>query len=83
MNQHPLLRAVGITAFVLLTHAKTFSQTDWHVTGNAGTNPTSNFIGTTDSKPIIFKVNNIKAGIVSGDTTGNTALGVLSQSNFS
>jgi len=30
---------------------------DWHLIGNAGTNPTTNFIGTTDNQPLVFKVN--------------------------
>ncbi|PKF73647.1 hypothetical protein [Chryseobacterium sp. PMSZPI] len=30
----------------------------WNLTGNAGTNPSTNFIGTTDDNPIIFKQNN-------------------------
>ncbi|PWN68877.1 hypothetical protein C1631_012405 [Chryseobacterium phosphatilyticum] len=29
----------------------------WNLTGNAGTNPSSNFIGTTDNQPLIFKIN--------------------------
>jgi len=34
-----------------------FAQT-WNTTGNAGTNPSNNFIGTTDNNPIVFKQNN-------------------------
>ncbi len=32
----------------------------WSLTGNAGTNPTVNFIGTTDSNNLVFKTNNIE-----------------------
>ncbi|PKF74825.1 hypothetical protein [Chryseobacterium sp. PMSZPI] len=32
----------------------------WNTTGNAGTNPTANFIGTTDNQPLVFKTNNIE-----------------------
>jgi hypothetical protein len=32
----------------------------WNLTGNAGTNPASNFIGTTDNQPLVFKTNNIE-----------------------
>ena len=46
----------------------------WSLTGNSGINPLNNFIGTTDVSPIIFKVNNSKAGIVD-TTTNNTSLG--------
>lgn len=34
----------------------------WSLTGNAGTNPSTNFIGTTDNVSFNFKVNNQKAG---------------------
>jgi hypothetical protein len=40
------------------THSETFSQTDWHITGNAGTNAATNFVGTTDNKPLSFRTNN-------------------------
>ncbi|NSW44929.1 MAG: hypothetical protein HPY79_03785 [Bacteroidales bacterium] len=30
----------------------------WQLTGNSGTNPTTNFIGTTDAQDFIFKTNN-------------------------
>ncbi len=35
---------------------------NWSLTGNAGTDPATNFIGTTDAQPLIFKVNNVQAG---------------------
>lgn len=34
----------------------------WTLTGNSGTNPNTNFIGTTDSVPLYIKVNNQVAG---------------------
>lgn len=34
-------------------------NTGWSLTGNFGTNPTTNFIGTTDSQRLVFKTNNI------------------------
>ncbi len=34
----------------------------WLITGNSGTNPTNNFIGTTDNTPLIFKTNNKQSG---------------------
>jgi hypothetical protein len=30
----------------------------WGLTGNAGTNPATNFIGTTDAQPLVFSANN-------------------------
>lgn len=35
---------------------------NWGLTGNSGTNSSTNFIGTTDSQPLTFKVNNSVAG---------------------
>lgn len=34
---------------------------DWLLTGNAGTNPATQFIGTTDLQPIVFRSNNVEA----------------------
>ncbi|MDC8100620.1 hypothetical protein [Chryseobacterium rhizosphaerae] len=62
----------------------TYSQTQpWNTTGNSGTNPATNFIGTTDDTPLIFKLNNKQTfklngqsiNIGSGDPeTGNLQL---------
>jgi len=46
----------------------------WSTTGNAGTDPANNFIGTTDNQPLKFKVNNIQAGEIS--TGNNTFYGL-------
>ena len=34
----------------------------WSLTGNAGTGPTNQFIGTTDNQPLRFRINNFQAG---------------------
>jgi len=47
----------------------------WSLTGNAGTNPATNFIGTKDAQPMIFKVNNQKAGYLDYNSN-NTGFGV-------
>jgi trimeric autotransporter adhesin len=53
----------------------------WNLTGNAGTNPSSNFIGTTDVQPLRFRVNNLWAGEIH-PTSGNVFLGLgAGQSN--
>lgn len=46
----------------------------WSTTGNLGTNDTINFIGTTDSESLIFKVNNVFSGQIS-PTSDNTSYG--------
>ena len=33
----------------------------WNLTGNAGTNPAADFIGTTDAQPLIIRTNNAEA----------------------
>ncbi len=38
------------------------SGASWGLTGNSGTNPAGNFLGTTDNAPLSFKVNNQLAG---------------------
>lgn len=38
----------------------------WSLSGNAGTDPNSNFIGTTDNQPLLFKYNNQLAGKIDG-----------------
>jgi len=43
--------------------------TGWTLTGNTGTNPSTNFIGTTDNQPVLFKVNNQAFGKM--DTNGS------------
>lgn len=53
----------------------------WKLTGNAGTNEASNFLGTTDKKGIVFKVNNNLAGYVA-ESSENVALGTGVFANF-
>lgn len=59
----------------------------WLLNGNSGTNPATNFLGTTDNQPIILRVNNIRHGYVGPSiflgsraglnnvTTGNVGIG--------
>jgi trimeric autotransporter adhesin len=46
----------------------------WGITGNSGTSSTINFIGTTDNNNLVFKRNNIVAGII--DNYLNTSYGL-------
>jgi len=54
------------------------TQKGWLLTGNAGTNPAVNFIGTTDNQPLVIKVNNTFSGYLSPDSF-NTVFGYESQ----
>ncbi|MFZ4704440.1 MAG: tail fiber domain-containing protein [Bacteroidales bacterium] len=49
--------------------------TGWGLTGNGGTNPSTNFIGTTDAQPLLFKVNNQKAGYIDYASPYNSCFG--------
>lgn len=57
--------------------AMKFSSTsnDWHITGNAGTNSGSNFLGTTDNASLKFRVNNQTAGFLDSSTALTIANG--------
>ncbi len=49
----------------------------WKIDGNSGTDPAVNFIGTTDNKDLVFKVNNTAAGKITA-TNDDVFLGVNS-----
>ncbi len=56
------------------------SGNGWSFTGNTGTDPAVNFIGTSDPQPIRFRVNNRWIGEIS---EGNLLMGLNSGSSFS
>lgn len=51
------------------------ATTDWSLTGNAVTNPTTNFIGTTDNQNLRFRTNNTDRVAIS--TAGNLGVGIV------
>ncbi|GIV25531.1 MAG: hypothetical protein KatS3mg026_1223 [Bacteroidia bacterium] len=64
--------------------------TDWRLVGNAGTDPTQHFLGTTDNQPLVFRTNSVERmrfltdGRVWINTTtdltpANNTLNILSQ----
>ncbi len=56
------------------------AQTDWHVSGNAGTDPTTEFVGTTDANDLSFRTSNtVKMQL---ETTGELGLGTTSPSSW-
>lgn len=48
-----------LLSLAILASSFVSAQT-WNVTGNSGTNPATNFIGTSDAKGLVFKTNNIE-----------------------
>ncbi len=53
----------------------------WSTSGNTGTNPTTDFIGTTDNQPLVLKVNSEPAGIID-QINDNTFLGYKVNSGY-
>jgi len=45
----------------------------WSLTGNAGTDPTTSFVGTTDNQPLVIRTTNVERARISN--TGNMAIG--------
>ncbi|WP_051884557.1 hypothetical protein [Chryseobacterium luteum] len=45
-----------LLSLALLASSFTFAQS-WNLTGNSGINPSNNFLGTTDSQPLVLKTN--------------------------
>jgi len=52
----------------------------WSLTGNSGTNSSINFLGTTDNKPLNFRINNLYAGQLHAGT-GNVFVGLKAGQN--
>lgn len=48
----------------------------WDITGNNGTNPNDNFVGTIDNEPLVIRTN--KTERLRVDTNGNVGIGTTS-----
>lgn len=68
MRKFQNLLAISLLLFPLLSKAQ------WSLTGNAGTNVVSNFLGTTDNKGLVFRTNNIER--MRFNSAGNLGLGL-------
>lgn len=81
---YPDIRDDGNTAKALYVDATgnvkygtvTGSSLAWSLEGNAGTSPVINFVGTTDSQDLNFRVDNTHSGHI-GISDGNTSFGYL------
>ncbi|WP_083190098.1 cell wall anchor protein [Chryseobacterium artocarpi] len=78
-------------SMALLVSSFTFAQS-WNTTGNSGTNPSNNFIGTIDNQPLILKSNNnagfrllpsgdVRIGLNDTDTASPAELKVYNSEN--
>ncbi|WP_113638099.1 beta strand repeat-containing protein [Nubsella zeaxanthinifaciens] len=52
------------------------NSSEWHITGNAGTSASSNFLGTTDAQPLVVRTNNIERIRLS--SSGDLGIGTTS-----
>ena len=69
------MKRTATTVLAILCSVCAFSQ-NWLLTGNSGTNPASNFIGTTDNQRLVFRTNNTENMTVL--TNGNVGIGTSS-----
>lgn len=53
----------------------------WNINGNAGTNPGTNFLGTTDNNALQFHVNNMRAMRIEPNSTSPNLIGGFSGNN--
>jgi hypothetical protein len=72
-NQTSNIKSI-LTAAILFASATTQAQT-WNTIGNAGTNPATNFIGTSDNKHFRIRTNNQVRMTV--DSAGRIGIGTL------
>jgi hypothetical protein len=75
------MKKIIIIFSVVLISISALSQTPWYLSGNAGTNPPTDFLGTTDNNPFVFKVNNQLAGYSGFSGSTNVSFGYLSLQN--
>ncbi|WP_338840825.1 tail fiber domain-containing protein [Flavobacterium ginsenosidimutans] len=73
------LQTGATTDYLLTTDAngvvKQIANTAWSIKGNKGTNPATDFIGTSDNKDLVFRINGYTSGLLG---TNNTAFGYAS-----
>ncbi len=56
------MKQLSLLMFLILTQLA--DAQNWSLTGNAGTTTGTNFIGTTDARALMFKVNSQRAGLI-------------------
>ena len=51
-------KVIFLLGLCFIMHTTIYAQTEWHITGNSGTSAATNFVGTTDNRPLVFRTNN-------------------------
>jgi len=46
-----------VLLFTLVSFSNFYFSQSWNITGNSGTNPATDFVGTRDNQPLVFKIN--------------------------
>ena len=72
------LQVYDTTLNLVYTYNGTVWLTNWSSSGNAGTTPATNFIGTTDAQDLVLKTNNIEKMRVT--STGKVGIGTATPS---
>jgi hypothetical protein len=70
----------NLLSFFVMFMSLSAVNAQWSLNGNAGTNPPTNFIGTTDFVNFVIKTNNQQSGIIDLNLY-NTAFGYMSAVN--
>ena len=69
-----------ILLFALVSFSNFYFSQSWNVQGNAGTNPATDFVGTTDDKDLVMKTNNIER--IRINSNGNIGVGTSPDPNI-
>lgn len=75
-----LMVNVGLPAVPNWQPLTSSNASGWSLTGNTGINAANQFLGTTDTQPLRFRINNIQAGELN-PLTGNIFLGTSAGKN--
>src|SRR5262245_36993722 len=73
------IQAVAYIIIFALAVPYSVNAQNWSLTGNAGTNPANNFLGTQDNQPLVIKTNDVEAihinpGILGPPTNGHVLI---------
>lgn len=74
-------KAICSIVFVLITCISFGQDSAWRLSGNAGTT-SAHFLGTTDGRPLFFKVNNSLSGWIDNGIGNNTTFGFQAGSSI-
>ncbi|HYV95283.1 MAG TPA: tail fiber domain-containing protein [Chitinophagales bacterium] len=56
----PFSNILKYSIIIAVVFISQFANAQWSITGNSGINSSTNFLGTTDSKPLIIRTNNVE-----------------------